>query len=75
MGSLKKKKTQSWLLKWISNFLLGDKTVLHMIISGGGINLRETAMNSLPQRFPCNCHSSFCLFQVFAVKSPGMLYH
>lgn len=36
-GQLKKKKTQTqkkiWPLKWISNFLLGDKTELHVIIA------------------------------------------
>lgn len=32
-------------------------------------------MSRLSQWFPCDCHSIFCLFQVFAVKFPGMLYH
>lgn len=36
MGTLKKKKSphthKMWPLKWISNFLLGDKTELHVII-------------------------------------------
>lgn len=27
------KKIESWLLKWISNFLLGDYTGLHVIIA------------------------------------------